>query len=122
MFELTPQMIMMVLIGMMFCSTIHDFYLPDLLVKLKDAYKIGLIVSGFTWTCIISIPLLLHINYCGWSYSEKNFLIMFVTTWIVHIIVDDFSRIRNKFGVAVTQLTRFIQIIILWLVYFEEVG
>lgn len=120
--ELTPQMIMAVLIGMMFCSTIHDFYLPDLLIKSGKEYKIGLIMSSFTWTCTISIPLLLHINYCEWTYSEKNFLIMFVVTWVIHIIVDDLSRIRNKFGIAVTQLTRFAQVILLWLVYFEEIG
>jgi len=122
MVELTPQMMTIVLLAMMFCSLIHDFYLPDLLLKLKEVYRIGLIISGFTWTCIVSIPLIFHINYCDWTYDEKIFLVIFVVTWIIHIVIDDISKIRNKFGITITQLTRLAQVILLWLVYFEEVG
>ena len=137
MFELTPQMITIVLLAMMFCHVVDDFYLQGLLAQLKQKmwwqnnapdplykndYKTALIIHGFSWACCIHIPLVFHIIYCGWSFNQTAFLIVFVVDWIIHIIVDDLKANRHLINLTTDQSIHSLQIILTWLIYFKEVG
>ena len=138
MIELTPQMATIILLSMMFCNVISNFYIQGSLAQIKQKswwqdicsveprfrndYKAALIIQSFLWCFFIHIPLILHIRHCDWTYDEKAFLIVFVVNWVIHTIIDDLKCNGHKFSLVTSQILYLIQVIATWAIYFWEVG
>ena len=126
------------LIAMLYCHILDDFCLQGILASLKQKswwedicsveprfrndYKAALIIQSFLWCFFIHIPLILHIRYCGWTYNEELFLIVFVADWIIHVIIDDFKCNKHKLNLVMSQTVYLIQVIVTWILYFWEIG
>ena len=135
---LTPQIALIILLSMMFCNIVSNFYVQGSLTQIKQKswwedicsveprfqndYKAALIIQSFLWCFFIHIPLILHIRYCHWTYNEKIFLIVFVADWIIHTIIDDFKCNKHKLNLVFSQSLYLMQVIITWILYFWEVG
>ena len=126
----------LVLLAMLFCHIIDDYYLQGVLAHMKQRrwwrenatdsmyendYKMCLAEHSLSWACCIHIPLVLHIWYCDWYFEEISFLIIFVVNWLIHAIVDDLKCNKRVINLVQDQTIHFIQIIITWLLYFRIV-
>ena len=135
---LTPQIALIILLSMMFCNIISNFYVQGSLAQIKQKawwedicsveskfrydYKVALIIQSFLWCFFIHIPLILHIRYCGWTYNEELFLVVYVVNWIIHTIIDDFKSNRHKLNLITSQTLYLMQVVITWILYFWEIG
>lgn len=122
----------LILIGMLFCHIIDDFYLQGILAKMKQRiwwdqnypnklyendYKMALALHSLSWCCCIHIPIVMHIAYCDWYFNEYVFIIVFIINWLVHVVVDDLKANKLKINLVTDQLIHIVQIIITWALY-----
>ena len=129
-------MYLILLLAMLFCHIVDDYYLQGVLGQLKqrqwwiqnapDAiyendYKVALMEHALSWTCCIHIPIAAHIAYCGWSYDEIAFLIVFVVDWLIHAVVDDLKANKHKINLMQDQAIHIIQVIVTWIIYYWRV-
>ena len=122
----------LILLTMIFCHMVDDYYLQGWLASAKQKkwwkencpnplyrndYKIALAEHAFSWTFSIHIPIVLHILYCDGYYSSIFFLLSFVINWIIHTIVDDLKANKMKINLVQDQTIHLIQIFITWIIY-----
>ena len=109
----------MILIMMMFCHVVEDFYLEGCLawmntelraLQQKD-YKIVLMMQSLSWTCCIFIPIIYHIGHCGWMYEEVPFLVTFVLDWIIQAIVTSLKYHKGVISLAQKQIVNILQVV-----------
>ena len=129
-------MYLIILLGMIFCHIIDDFYLQGILAQMKQKqwwvqnapgnlyendYKIALMFHAFSWVCSIHIPIVIHIAYCDWYYNTIAVLIIFIIDWLIHAIVDDLKANKKVINLVQDQTIHLIQIIATWFLYCKVV-
>ena len=115
---------------MIFFHIVDDFYLQTLgagiLAKLKQKawwkenypddlyindYKIALLIHGFSWSFMTSLPLLVYYTATGCSnrfYLAYAMLLVFNT--LMHAVIDDNKANRLRISLLTDQIFHLIQI------------
>lgn len=121
-------MTIFILLAMLFCHIIDDFYLQGILASMKQKiwwrkqeqykerykydYIIALIIHSFSWVFMIMLPITIYLNFnLGWLYLN------YPINLIIHAIVDDLKANKLKINLVTDQLLHILQIIIIWVIF-----
>lgn len=112
-----------ILFVMIFAHIVDDYYLQGILASLKQKswwenqksykpmykydYIVALIMHAFSWSFMISLPIL----YLGFT---KCIAVAIILNAIIHGIVDDLKTNKRKINLIVDQSIHIVQIIITW--------
>lgn len=112
-----------ILFVMIFAHIVDDYYLQGILASLKQKtwwenqksykpmykydYIVALIMHAFSWSFMISLPIL----YLGFT---KWIAVAIILNTIIHGIVDDLKANKHKINLIVDQSIHIVQIIITW--------
>ena len=113
-----------ILFVMFFAHIVDDYYLQGILASLKQKtwwenqksykpmykydYIVALIMHAFSWSFMISLPIL----YLGFT---KWIAVAIILNTIIHGIVDDLKANKGKINLIVDQSIHIIQIVITWI-------
>lgn len=111
---------------MIFAHIVDDYYLQGILASLKQKtwwenqksykpmykydYIVALIMHAFSWSFMISLPIL----YLGFT---KWIAVAIILNTIIHGIVDDLKANKHKINLIVDQSIHIVQIIITWILF-----
>ena len=116
-----------VLLSMMFCHIVDDYYLQGKLALFKQKswwqenapdqlykydYIVGLIMHSFSWAFMVMLPVAVSQEF----QIDAVFMIMFITNTIVHAIVDDLKANKRKINLVTDQSIHIGQIIVTFLI------
>lgn len=115
-----------ILFVMIFAHIVDDYYLQGILASLKQKtwwenqkgykpmykydYIVALIMHAFSWSFMISLPIL----YLGFT---KWIAVAIILNTIIHGIVDDLKANKGKINLIVDQSIHIVQIIITWILF-----
>ena len=115
-----------ILFVMFFAHIVDDYYLQGILASLKQKswwenqksykpmykydYIVALIMHAFSWSFMISLPIL----YSGFT---KWIAVAIILNTIIHGIVDDLKANKGKINLIVDQSIHITQIIITWILF-----
>ena len=113
-----------ILFVMIFAHIVDDYYLQGILANLKQKswwenqksykpmykydYIVALIMHAFSWSFMISLPIL----YLGFT---KWIVVAIILNTIIHGIVDDLKANKGKINLIADQSIHIIQIVITWI-------
>lgn len=113
-----------ILFVMIFAHIVDDYYLQGILASLKQKswwekqenykplykydYIVALIMHAFSWSFMISLPIL-YLGFTKWIVVE------IILNTIVHGIVDDLKANKGKINLIVDQSIHIVQILITWI-------
>lgn len=126
------QIKILVLLCMIFCHIIDDYYLQGILAQLKQKkwwienapdkkykcdYLMALFMHSFSWSFMInSLSFVISILY---SLNFNLLLLLFIFNIIIHMFVDDLKANKFKINLIQDQSIHLLQILISWLlIYF----
>lgn len=114
---------MFVLLSMIFCHIIDDYYLQGILASMKQKswweknapdklykndYIMALIMHSLSWSFMIMLPLAIYNNFnIGWL-----FVIVFVANALIHGCVDSLKANVRKINLIQDQIIHIVQIVI----------
>lgn len=112
-----------ILFVMIFAHIVDDYYLQGILASLKQKtwwenqksykqmykydYIVALIMHAFSWSFMISLPIL----YLGFT---KWIAVAIILNTIIHGIVDDLKANKHKINLIMDQSIHIVQIFITW--------
>lgn len=112
-----------ILFVMIFAHIVDDYYLQGILASLKQKtwwenqksykpmykydYIIALIMHAFSWSFMVSLPIL----YLGFT---KWIAVAIILNTIIHGIVDDLKANKHKINLIMDQSIHIVQIVITW--------
>ena len=116
-----------VLLSMVFCHIVDDYYLqgklalfnqkswweenaPDQLYKYD--YIVALIMHSFSWAFMIMLPVAVSQEF----QIGAVFVTMFIINTVVHAIVDDLKANKRKINLVTDQSIHISQIIVTFLI------
>lgn len=119
-----------ILITMIFCHIIDDYYLQGWLASgkqkswwdknapnnlYKNDYLMALFCHSFSWSFMIQLPVLIYSFYtCLFIWN----IILFIINLIIHAFIDNLKANKLKINLIQDQTIHFIQIIITWIIIF----
>lgn len=125
-----------ILITMIFCHIVDDYYLQGCLAKFKQKrwwkdnvknyemykydYIIALIMHGFSWSFMIHLPILLYV----WSINGINnnfsyvYVLLVLYHTLFHALIDNEKANKLTINLVKDQLLHIFQILISWFVCF----
>ena len=118
---------MLVLLSMIFCHIVDDYYLQGLLASLKQKswweknapdklykndYIMALIMHSLSWSFMIMLPLAVYNSFnVGWSFT-----VIFIINALIHGIVDNLKANVKKINLIQDQTIHIIQIILTFVI------
>lgn len=119
-----------ILLAMIFCHIVDDYYLQGILAKLKQKdwweqhapdylyrhdYIIGLIMHAASWAFMIMLPIAIYLSFIiNWV-----FVLVFVVNLVIHAVIDDLKANKKVISLVQDQALHMLQIIITFtLIYF----
>lgn len=118
-----------VLILMIFCHIVDDYYLQGILAKLKQRgtwegtgkkyrhdYIMALYMHGFSWAFMIMLPLLIAFS---WN-PPIWFWFLMISNTCLHVVIDDLKCNEFRINLVQDQLLHLGQILITWIMYVLE--
>lgn len=112
-----------ILFVMIFAHIVDDYYLQGTLASLKQKtwwenqksykpmykydYIVALIMHSFSWSFMISLPIL----YFGFT---KWIVVAIILNTIIHGTVDDLKANKHKINLIMDQSIHIVQIVITW--------
>ena len=118
-----------ILLCMLFCHIIDDYYLQGWLASAKQKswweknapdklykhdYLMALFMHSFSWTFMIMLPLTVFTIIVGGTWYP----ILYIVNLVIHFIVDDLKANKKKINLVQDQFIHMIQIELTWLLYF----
>lgn len=115
----------LILIAMVFCHIVDDYYLQGWLASAKQKewwiknspnplykydYLMALFMHSFSWTCSIMLAPTIYILFAGGNWH----LVLFIINIIIHMVVDDLKANQKKINLIVDQSIHLLQIILTW--------
>ena len=115
-----------ILLLMLLCHIIDDFVLqPICLSKLKqkdwwekhiyenvmykDDYKMALFIHSMSWSIMISLPIILFIDF-----PDYLLFTMFVMNLLIHYYIDDLKANKLSINLMTDQFIHMLQIVFYW--------
>ena len=122
-------MVIFILLAMLFCHVIDDFYLQGILASMKqkmwwrkqeqykEKYKYdyipALIIHAFSWVFMIMLPITIYLKFnLGLLYLASPINL------IIHAVVDDLKANKLKINLVVDQSIHICQILIVWALFY----
>lgn len=120
------------LISMIFCHIVDDYYLQGFLASAKqkkwweqnapaplykDDYLMALFEHAFSWTFMIHVPIFVYGFILGIQFNIYLFVFVFAFNLIVHGITDNAKENLNKINLTQDQEIHLFQIINTWVLY-----
>ena len=118
----------LVLLSMIFCHIVDDYYLQGWLASAKqrmwwknnapdkmyeDDYIMALFMHSFSWTFMIMlVPTLLNINNLSILY-----VLVFGVNLLIHAVVDNAKANLKMLNLIQDQLVHLFQIYVTWLIF-----
>ena len=112
------------LVAMMFCHIVDDYYLQGWLASAKQKswweknapdklykhdYIVALICHAFSWTVMITLPLIIFTQgNLGWVWLTVP------VNWAIHALVDNWKANIKKINLIVDQSIHLGQILLTW--------
>lgn len=118
----------LLLLAMIFMHIVDDYYLQGVLAKMKqkswwqhnapdELYKYdyipALTAHAFSWTFMITLPILIQTHW----QPHWAIILMFGINVVVHAITDDFKANKHKLNLFGDQAIHLAQVLVTWLVY-----
>lgn len=135
-------MYLIILLTMIFCHIVDDYYLQGILANMKqkqwwkdgisnfkyrrnyDFYKhdyiVALITHGFSWSFMINLPIL----WRAWNVEIMDsifaciFVVFVLFHAVIHAVIDNLKANKFKLNLLQDQLLHLIQIISIWVMYY----
>lgn len=122
----------LLLIGMLFCHIVDDYYLQGWLASAKQKswweknnpnplykhdYIIALFEHAFSWTVMIHIPVIVYIMVYDIHVSNLIFISWFIVSWLIHAFTDHAKANLLQLNLVQDQLIHILQIVWTWLIY-----
>lgn len=124
-------MIQFILLSMIFCHIVDDYYLQGILASMKQKswwnknapdimykydYIVALLMHSFSWSFMIMLPIIAYILI--YNLSMHIFLIIiYIVNTVIHSIVDDLKANKLKINLITDQSIHIIQILVTWLIF-----
>lgn len=122
--------VIIVLICMIFCHIVDDYYLQGILAKMKQKgwweenapdklykydYIVALIMHSISWSFMILLPLLLF-RFIGVDFVGEGYLFtaLFIINTIIHALVDHLKANKHTINLITDQSIHIGQIIVTW--------
>ena len=118
---------MFVLLSMIFCHIVDDYYLQGWLASAKQKswweknapdklykndYIMALIMHSMSWSFMIMLPLAVYNSFnVGWSFT-----VVFIINALIHGIVDNLKANVKKINLIQDQMIHIIQIILTFVI------
>ena len=121
---------MIILLSMIFCHIVDDYYLQGWLASAKQKewwkqnapdtlykydYLMALFMHGFSWAFSIMLVPTLYLIIVGGTYNFG----LFIVNLLVHMFVDDLKANQKKINLIVDQTIHLLQIVGTWLIIFS---
>lgn len=118
----------LILLGMIFCHIVDDYYLQGWLASAKQKewwtknapnslykydYIMALFMHSFSWAFSITLLPTLYVFICGGSWYP----LLFVGNVLLHMAVDDLKANKKKINLVQDQSIHLLQIIWTWFCY-----
>ena len=115
----------LILLLMIFCHIVDDYYLQGVLAQMKQKrwwaenypnplykydYFVALLIHGFSWAFMITLPLTIYTFVTG----GKWYSFLFIVNMLMHFMVDDLKANGEKINLIEDQLLHITQIIATW--------
>lgn len=110
-----------VLVIMLFCHIVDDYYLQGILSSLKQEkwwkenypermykkdYIVALLMHSFSWAFMVMLPIAIYYHFL----LSANFYILLFANCVVHMLIDDQKANRLRINLIVDQAIHIIQI------------
>lgn len=124
-------MIQFILLSMIFCHIVDDYYLQGILASMKQKswwnknapnkmykydYIVALLMHSFSWSFMIMLPIIAYILIYNLNVHIILIVIYIVNT-VIHSIVDDLKANKLKINLIVDQSIHLVQILLTWLIF-----
>lgn len=119
----------LILIGMIFCHIVDDFYLQGILASMKQKdwwksnapnslyrydYIVALFVHSFSWACsIMWLPVLYYLKTVN-VVDELGTICAFLSNIALHALLDNLKANQKTINLVIDQLCHMLQIFITW--------
>lgn len=118
-----------IILAMVFCHIVDDYYLQGCLASMKQKkwwqenapqklykydYIIALIMHSMSWSFMIMLPIAVSMSFD----ISTIFAIVFVGNTIIHAVVDDLKANKIKINLIVDQSIHILQIIITYVILY----
>lgn len=116
-----------VLLSMVFCHIVDDYYLQGKLALFKQRswwqenapdemykhdYIVALMMHSFSWAFMVMMPIAVSQEF----QIEAVFVTMFIINTAIHAIVDDLKANKGKINLVTDQSIHICQIIVTFLI------
>lgn len=113
-----------VLLSMIFCHIIDDYYLQGILASMKQKnwwqknapdhlyrhdYNMALVMHAMSWSFMIMLPLALY-----YHFETPYGMVLFLLNTCVHDVVDDMKANKKRINLVIDQLIHIVQIFVTW--------
>lgn len=120
------------LISMLFCHVVDDYYLQGILAHMKQKvwweehapdplyshdYLMALIEHAFSWTVMIHIPAMVYLSIFDGYISTWWFVTEFVVMFAIHALVDNLKANRHMINLVTDQAIHIAQVIYVWCIF-----
>lgn len=125
-------MIQFILLSMVFCHIVDDYYLQGILASMKQKswwdknapdkmykydYIVALLMHSFSWSFMVMLPIIVYILIYNLNIHVILIVIYIINT-VIHSIVDDLKANKLKINLIVDQSIHLMQILLTWLIIF----
>lgn len=125
-------MIQFILLSMIFCHIVDDYYLQGILASMKQKswwnknapdkmykydYIVALLMHSFSWSFMVMLPIIVYILIYNLNIHVILIVIYIINT-VIHSIVDDLKANKLKINLIVDQSIHLMQILLTWLIIF----
>ena len=113
-----------ILLAIIFCHIVDDYYLQGILASMKQKswwqksesysekyrydYVIALIEHAFSWTFMVMLPIFIVSKF----QIDVFMCLVFLANWIIHTVVDDLKANKKKINLIQDQAIHLGQIFV----------
>lgn len=114
-----------ILLAMLFCHIVDDYYLQGILASMKQKdwwrtkqesysekyrydYIMALFEHAFSWTFMIMLPIFIVSKF----QVSLSLCLVFLVNWIIHVITDNLKANKKKINLVEDQSIHIVQVVI----------
>lgn len=118
----------LILICMIFCHIVDDYYLHGILASMKQKqwweknasedlykndYKVALLMHSFSWSFMTMTPSVVYKFITGGT-DISMIIALFIANVLIHSIVDNLKANRKLINLIIDQTIHLVQIVYAW--------
>ena len=121
-----------ILLSMIFCHVVDDFYLQGILAKMKQKnwwkenypdqiyrqdYMVALMFHAFSWAFMTHLPLVACMFLANRYPNVYLFFLEFLANLLIHMAVDDEKANKHRINLVQDQTVHLLQVTVTFLLY-----